>query len=119
MFDDLFSLEKERTSQQAFGFYLAYLLMAVLGGAILGGLAGVLGGNYESSARVGGVFAVLNCLGVSFGILNKKKLDSFGLIVVSLLSGLGAILGGGLLGLIPTAYLTTLKSESAPKHNEW
>ncbi len=44
MFDDLFSLEKERTSQQAFGFYLAYLLMAVLGGAILGGLAGVLGG---------------------------------------------------------------------------
>ncbi len=68
---------------------------------------------------MGGVFAVLICFGVSFGILNKKKLDSFGLIVVSLLSGLGAILGGGLLGLIPTAYLTTLKSESAPKHNEW
>ena len=53
MFDDLLSLEKDRTHQQAFGFYLAYLLTTVLGGVILGGLAGV--------------FAVLICLGVSFG----------------------------------------------------
>jgi ABC-type uncharacterized transport system permease subunit len=45
---------------------------------------------------------------LSFVILNYKKSLSPSNVILALLAGILAMLGGGLLGLIPVAYLTTL-----------
>ena len=116
MFKDLLLFEKERTPKEALGFYLAYLLLT----ALLGGLTSFLLVPYDpsmgfldefqASAAVGQNTAVIFCLALSFMILyKKKKLQSFGLVLIGVLSGFCAIFLGGLLGLVPTAYLTTIK----------
>lgn len=81
-------------------------------GALLGGLAGLTMQNLESSfswgLRAGNIIAVLGSLGISFLILREKKLlGNFGFVLLALLSGVLAIFAGGILGLIPAAYLTT------------
>ena len=116
MFKDLLLLEKERTPKEALGFYLAYLLLI----ALLGGLISYLlvpydpsmtfADEFQAGAAVGQNAAVIFCLALSFMILyKKKKLQSFGLVLIGVLSGFCAIFLGGLLGLVPTAYLTTIK----------
>ena len=116
MFKDLLLFEKDRTALEAFGFYLAYLLLL----SLLGGLLGFLFVPYDASmtvaeefqagALVGQYFAVVACFALSFFILYKKnRLNSFGLVLIGVLSGLCAVFLGGLLGLVPTAYLTTTK----------
>ena len=116
MFKDLLLFEKERTPKEALGFYLAYLLLT----ALLGGLTSFLlvpydpsmgfADEFQASAAVGQNTVVIFCLALSFMILyKKKKLQSFGLVLIGVLSGFCAIFLGGLLGLVPTAYLTTIK----------
>ena len=116
MFKDLLLFEKDRTPKEALGFYLAYLLLT----ALLGGIAGFLftpsapsmtfEEGFQAGSVVGQNLAVIFCLALSFMILyKKKKLQNFGLVLVGILSGIGAIFLGGLLGLVPTAYLTTIK----------
>ena len=116
MFKDLLLFEKERTPKEALGFYLAYLLLA----ALLGGLLSYLVVPHDPSMTfeeglqagfvVGQYWAVISCLALSFMILyKKKKLQSFGLVLIGVLSGFCAIFLGGFLGLVPTAYLTTIK----------
>ncbi len=100
----------KRSRKQALGFYLGYLVLIVLVGAVVGALFGLIsgGGNLDLVLRIGNIMAILLALGLSFAILSKKKLtDNFGLILVALLSGLLAFVGGGILGLIPVAYLST------------
>ena len=100
----------KRSRKQALGFYLGYLVLIVLVGAVVGAVFGLISGNgnLELGLRVGNIMAILLALGLSFAILSKKKLtDNFGLILVALLSGLLAFVGGGILGLIPAAYLST------------
>ncbi|MCH7640638.1 hypothetical protein IID22_00345 [Patescibacteria group bacterium] len=76
--------------------------MGVLAGLALGEAS------YEIGFRYGNILAILVTLGLSFTILSKKNLlSSFGYILLALFSGILAFLGGGLLGLIPVAYLTT------------
>ena len=116
MFKDLLLFEKERTPKEALGFYLAYLLLI----ALLGGLLSYLvvphdpsmtfAEGFQAGAAVGQYNAVISCLALSFIILyKKKKLQSFGLVLIGVLSGTCAIFLGGFLGLVPTAYLTTIK----------
>ena len=117
MFKHLLLFEKDRTPKEALGFYLAYLLLS----AILGGLLAFLFAPYDplmsnaeavqSGAAVGAYFAPIFCLAVSFTILyKKKKLLSFELVLIGLVSGICAIFLGALLGLVPIAYLTTIKT---------
>ena len=130
MFDDLFILEKERSNKQAVGFYLVYLIIFILGVMLIGSIWATFifagseasfadGFDAGSGSTLVPMLAVLTTLALSVVILYKKKINGFGPIVIALLSGLAAVLGGSLLGLIPTAYLTTLKNESAQKLNEW
>tara|TARA_B110000196_G_scaffold236714_1_gene205154 strand:+ start:311 stop:703 length:393 start_codon:yes stop_codon:yes gene_type:complete len=130
VFDDLFILEKERSNKQAVGFYLAYFIILILGVMLLGSIWAtfIFAGSEASFAEgfdagsvspIGPIVATLTTLALSVVILYKKKINGLGPIVIALFSGLAAVLGGGLLGLIPTAYLTTLKNESAQKLNEW
>lgn len=116
MFKDLFLLEKDRTPLEAFGFYLCYLVMLALTAFILGYLAttisspGTFAEGYQAGVIIGQYFAVVACLALSFLVLYKKKrLNSFGFVLIGILSGILAIFLGGLLGLIPTAFLTTRK----------
>ena len=112
MFKDLLLFEKERTPQEALGFYLAYFLLLLLSGLLLGFFLGIIFSlEFEASYSVGWAIAVISCLALSFIILYKKKrLQDFGLVLIGILSGICAILLGGLLGLVPTAYLTTVKN---------
>ena len=116
MFKDLLLFEKDRTPKEALGFYLAYLLLA----ALCGGLLAFFFVPYDpsmthaeavqSGTAVGAYAAPIFCLAVSFTILyKKKKLLSFELVLIGLVSGICAIFLGALLGLVPIAYLTTIK----------
>ena len=119
MFKDLLLFEKVRTPKEAIGFYLAYLLLLALLGALLSffivphdPLMSFKEG-YQAGTVVGQYFAVIACLVLSVAVLyKKKKLQSFGLILAAVSSGIGAVFLGGLLGLIPTAYLTTIENNN-------
>ncbi len=115
MFKNLFKLEIKRTPVEAVGFYFAYLLfvmlIAVLSAFLFTGFDSSMNFNkgFQVGMVIGQYIAVGVCLLLSFLILFKKKrAHSFGLVLVALLSGVFAIFLGGLLGLIPAAYLTTV-----------
>lgn len=110
LFKNLTDFSYKRTGKQALGFYLAYFVLIVIVGALIGGLASLSIGDASINlgVRYGNILAILVTVGLSFLILNKKNLlDHFGYILLALLSGLLAFLGGALLGLIPVAYFTT------------
>jgi len=121
MFKDLLVLEKQRTGKEAFGFYLAYfLVVGLLFGIILEFIFGASGGasgfaegfeqGFEEGQAVGAYFNPPFSLALSALILFKKgHLKSFGFVLIGLSSGVLALLGGLILGLVPTAYLTTIK----------
>ena len=113
MFNELFVFEKQRSGIQAVGFYLFYLLVVIVVGALLGLLGSIFAGtDFAGGVMLGQIGAVLVCLALSFLVLFKKnKLRNAGLLVIALLSGVGAYLLGGFLGLAATAYLTTLEPE--------
>ncbi|MFV1916914.1 MAG: hypothetical protein ACC618_00275 [Patescibacteria group bacterium] len=86
--------------------------MIILVGALFGAILGLFFGDrsFEIGFKIGNLFVILVTLSLSFAILSKKNLMSnFGLILLAVLSGLLTLLGGGLLGLIPAAYLSTKK----------
>ena len=110
MFKNLTSLGYQRSTKEAFGFYLAYLVLIMIVGAMLAGTLGVAMQNntFDFGLRVGSVIAAIASTGVSFFILKEKKLlGNFSFILLALLAGLLALFIGGLGGLIPAAYLTT------------
>jgi len=120
LFKDLIILEKQRTWKEAIGFYLAYslliFLVVVICAGLFGAIIGMFGGSFEASYRVGFFIgfsgSIISCLSLSFLILFKKrKLKSFGLILLALLSGIAGLLSV-LGGMIPVAYLTTVKPEN-------
>jgi hypothetical protein len=122
MFNNLFVLEKERTGKEAFGFYLGYLLLLLLLSAFIGFFVFPpnpslsLVENLEKFAEAGGYFGIIFSLVLSFAVLFKKeKLQNFRLVIIALLSGVGAIILGGILGLVPAAYLTTIPTEVGNK----
>ncbi len=112
MFNDLFIFEKNRTAKEAFGFYLTYFAMTLLGSLTLGLIGDILGFlDGDNAYTAGWIGSIIFCLILSFGILFKKKLLTTGFVLVAILSGFFAFLGGGLLGLIPIAYLTTINKK--------
>ena len=105
MFSQLFNLEYERDGKEAFGFYLAYFLLFILSSGLLGG---VFASDYDSGVILGQYLAIIAVTGLSFMILFKKnQINNFGLVLIAIVAGIAAVFGGALLGLIPTAYLTT------------
>jgi hypothetical protein len=108
MFKDIFTLSTQRTASQAFGFYIAYLVMLILVCGIAGGIAGVLtGGGFNTGVKIGQIIAIIACPVLGFLVLKSRGAFSFGNVLIALLAGILAALGGGLLGLIPVSFLTT------------
>lgn len=113
MFQKLFEFEYERNFKEAVGFYIVYFLLVILLAGLIGGLVGLIISNgriLSMGMRIGNLVAVVISLILSFLILkNKSLLNNFKYIIVSLFSGVLALFGGALLGLLPVAFLTTRK----------
>lgn len=111
MFSNLADFGYKRSSLQSLGFYIVYLILTILTGFLAGMIFGVSTGStsFESGQKVGMIVAILVVLVLSFLVLQAKKLlNNYFYLSLAAASGVVAFLGGGLFGLIITAYLTTL-----------
>lgn len=111
MFSKLTDFSYKRTGLQAFGFYLTYLIMVMLAGAVAGIIgalaAGEDTGTFSNGVRLGTLIAIVASISLSFQILRAKKINSFSLRFLAILAGVLALLGGSLLGMIIPAVFTT------------
>ncbi len=119
MFNRLTDLGYTRSGKESLGFYLAYLLVII----IIGTLASAVFGNFVhphhafyTGAKIGTLTAIIICITLSYLIIGQKKLTGkFSYILLTLLSGILAMIGGGILGLIVPAYLSTKGTKSVKK----
>jgi len=113
MFKHLTNFSYKRNAKEAIGFYIAYLVLIMIVGALLASALGIVMDTSDSftfGLKVGNVTAIIITTVVAFLILKEKKLlSNFGYILLALLSGILAVFLGGLGGLIPVAFLTTRK----------
>lgn len=110
MFSALTDFSVKRSTKQAIGFYIAYLVLIILVGGLVGGLIGSVtgSGDFDTGLTIGTYAAVIFSVAISFAVTYKKQLlGNFLYLILVILSGILALGGGGLLGLIPAAYLTT------------
>lgn len=118
MFKDLANLRKRRRGLEAFGFYLAYLVL----GALFGGFAGGVSGAFHKSAtfmegyrmgtQYGSIVAMIYCPLLCVLILRAKRNYTFLSILLVPISGVLAVFLAVLGGLIPAAILTTFRDNS-------
>lgn len=116
MFKNLANFSYKRNWKEAIGFYVAYTFVGLIVGGIVSGLAGSLQ-LYSTGAdkpidvgllALGDVLAIIYSLIISFMVLIQRKLHkNFGWIILALMSGIIALLGGWLLGLALPAFMTT------------
>jgi hypothetical protein len=110
MFANLMNLGFERSAKQGIGFYLAYLFVGILLGALVGAISAVItgDGSFEAGVRIGNITAIIMCLLLAGLIAHKKGMfRSFSSLLLIIASGLFAVLLGGVGGLMPVAYLST------------
>jgi hypothetical protein len=114
MFAHLFEYGFQRTGMQALGFYIAHLILLILLAGMIGGFTALgYGANgFEEGKmigeRTGTIVAVIASMTLSFVVIWKKHLWRPVPIAFALLSGLLGFVGGGILGLIPVACITTI-----------
>ncbi len=117
MFKKLTDYSYVRSTKEAVGFYIAYFFVAVLTGALAGVVSTIIFPSQDImtlGVRVGSVIAILIVVLLAIAMLSKKKLTGeYKYILIALLAGLLSVLGGSLLGLIPVAYLSTVKPKKA------
>lgn len=112
MFSSLLNFGLERNAKQAFGFYISYLFLISLVGGLLGGITYVITGsdNLELALLLGTIEAVILCTLLSILIaINKRIIGSYKTIIIILATGFLAMFLGALSGLVPVAYLTTVR----------
>ena len=113
MFGQLSDFGHQRSAVQALGFYLAYLLTGIIFLALLGAVAGMIvpGFGFEGGLTLGTIGAVIISPVLALLVLRAKGLlGNIGFLVLALLSGGAAAVGGLILGLIVAAFLTTRPS---------
>ena len=106
MFDNLFSFNKERLPLQALGFYIVFFIIGLSLTALVGAIFAV---DFESGLLYGQIIAFLYCLFIGYLILSSKgQLSRYGvsIFVIAILGYFLGLLGG----LVPVAYLATIKS---------
>lgn len=115
MIADVWSYSYKRTFKEAIIFYIAHFVIVVMAAGLLAGIIGLVAGrsgDFRFGVRVGSIITIMASLTISFTIAYKKRrLGSFWCVVLILMSGLLAYIGAGLLGLIPAAYLSSLKGK--------
>lgn len=123
MFDGVTDFSMKKTTKQAAGFYIVYLLIIVVL-SMIGGLVSSINlaaanpnattsSAFNAGVRIGTIIAILFVIILEVLILKGKgTFKDIISIVVALLAIILAFLGGSLLGLIPVAYLTTRESHN-------
>ena len=129
MFKDLLVLEKQRTWKEAFGFYLAYTFFWAVVLVILitvylfvwVPLTGTPTGSPEATERLQGLVgygSTLNTMWcgllVSLVLARKGHSRTLKYVLIGVLSFALAAGWGVFPGMVPTAYLTTIKPEGPP-----
>ena len=121
MFRRLTDFRFQRTPLEAFGFYLAYLIVGIgiaAGPGFLGGLANVTAG-FDAGMMLGAAFAIGICPVLALVVLHAKgQLGNFVYLFVAVLSVAGAAVAGLLLGLVFVAFLTTRPAVGQPEPAE-
>ena len=107
MFENLTNFKSVRSLSNAIGFYLAYLFIGILLGAIAGGVAGFFS-NINGSMIAGNIIAIPYVIAIGLIVTNSKNLG-FSYYALSIASGILALFGGALLGLIPSAIISTMQ----------
>jgi hypothetical protein len=123
MFKNLTDYSYKRNLIEAIGFYLAYILLILLLVGLISALADVfLKADAAVNSKILWIVSIIACLGLSLMILIKKgQLGHIGYLLIAILSVclsvVSAIGLGGLLGLIPVTYLSTVhpKKKTAKK----
>ncbi len=114
MFENLQDLTFKRTAKQAIGFYLTYFSASFVFAASsswIVGLAFGKTGNAEFSLKVGQFSIILFASALSYLMIKKKNLMNDKLKVgLAVFASILTIVGGGILGFIPLAYLSTVSS---------
>lgn len=112
MFGNLTNFEHKRNIKEALGFYIAYLILNIVVGAVLGVLFGhgtSFNAGYSSGLVVGEYAAIVIQIVVGLLVLIKRKrYKNIFYIILFLLAIFLTKFGGALVGLIPLAYLTTV-----------
>ncbi len=117
MFKHLTDFGYERNKKEALGFYLVYLLLFVLIGAMIAAIIGVathtipknFSDTFTKGEEVGAIIVGLGSAALSITILSAKKESRYGFVLLALIGGVLCLFGGGLLGFIIPAYFTTLR----------
>lgn len=113
MFTKLGDFSVKRTVKEAIGFYISYFLgIMVAAMAITAIIASATGrtNDFDFGVMIGQMVAILASLTLSMLVLAKKNMlnsNNVPFILLALSSAFLAYLGGGMLGLIPAAYLST------------
>ncbi len=122
MFSNLTDFSYKRTSLQAFGFYITYLVLVMIFSAAAAVLVSMVvnedAGTFSNGVRLGTFVAIIFSIGISFVILREKRLTGFGYNLLAITAGALALLGGGVLGLIIPAIFTTKPSVKAGKRGK-
>jgi len=121
MFKKLNDFSYARSGKEVLGFYLAYLLFIIILSAVVSSVligSGFVdpGEGINTGMRLGTTVSVTCSIVLSLLMVQKKKLSgNFGYILLSLMAGLLASVGGGLIGLIIPTYFTTKKIKGKKK----
>lgn len=116
MFNKLTQFGYVRTNKEAFGFYLAWLLVLLLLSIVLGSIVSIFLINPESAlyqhsyvgVHIGMLISMIACTALTILIAQRKKvLTQFRSILLILCTAILSFFFGGVFGLIIPAYLTT------------
>lgn len=110
----LFSLSLKRSVGQAILFYVVYLIITIAAGAVLGMVLSVAGLGFQEGLYAGAILAILICTGLAIKIKSTHGLQHSGVIVLIIATAVLAFVGGGFLGLIIPAVLTTKGGAAKP-----
>lgn len=109
MFAEIMDFSYQRTSKQAFGWYLMYLVIGIVMGFAIGQMAGMAGATVEESLRIGvragQVWAILYHLVLAALLLWHRAKDASSIMMVLAAIVLSVLLGA-VGGLIPLAFLS-------------
>jgi hypothetical protein len=118
MFTEILNFKFMRSWRQAIGWYLTFLLIGILISAIFGALfdsaTGSIAERFSTGTQIGSKLIILYELVLALLIARGKGYSAL-TIILGLLGALLAAFGGGVLGLLPLAYLTTIKAAGGDK----
>jgi drug/metabolite transporter (DMT)-like permease len=117
MFQHLTDFAYQRTKKQALGFYIAYLALIIAIGGLLGIFIQATSPSQKDTSvtlyYTGSLLAILASLLLALTVAVSKRIyTQVSVILVIILSGVFGSMAGGMLGLIPVAYLTTRENKN-------